>query len=238
MVTDMKWNDFASLYYEQLKDIARKCLYNMKNKSACWDGRINDEDICENAAVDALEAAYINFDDKRGKSPIGYMSTIVHNNVVNELKNEQKSLGESVDTLGDQEENYSFGIYIANLKQCVRESISELSLIDQIVLKYYINNPKTYIVDVKEDLGLSENAISVRKNRAVKQLVSIMKSKAYYDYINAHYQGVGTSYGFLQFKPAVRCTETYVNRIEPQFNLEEVASKFCMLLEQYFHSNQ
>ncbi len=167
--------------------------------------------ICENAAVDALEAAYINFDDKRGKSPIGYMSTIVHNNVVNELKNEQKSLGESVDTLGDQEENYSFGIYIANLKQCVRESISELSLIDQIVLKYYINNPKTYIVDVKEDLGLSENAISVRKNRAVKQLVSIMKSKAYYDYINAHYQGVGTSYGFLQFKPAVRCTETYVN---------------------------
>lgn len=111
-------------------------------------------------------------------------------------------------------------------------------MIDQIVLKYYINNPKTYIVDVKEDLGLSENAISVRKNRAVKQLVSIMKSKAYYDYTNAHYQGVGTSYGFLQFKPAVRCTETYVNRIDPQFNLEEVASKFCMLLEQYFHSNQ
>lgn len=29
MVTDMTWNDFASLYYEQLKDIARKYLYNM-----------------------------------------------------------------------------------------------------------------------------------------------------------------------------------------------------------------
>lgn len=166
------------------------------------------------------------------------MSSIVHNNIVNELKNEQKSHGESVDVLGDKEEDYSFGVYIANLKQCVRESISELSAIDQIVLKYYINNPKTYIADVKEDLGISENAISIRKNRAVKQLASIMKSKAYYDYINAHYQGVGTSYGFLQAVPAVRRTETYVNRIDPQFDLEDVASKFCRFLEQYFHSNR
>ena len=80
MITDMKWNDFASLYYEQLKDIARKYLYNMKNKSAYWNERINEEDICENATVDALEAAYINFDDKRGKSPIVYsrvLSTII-----------------------------------------------------------------------------------------------------------------------------------------------------------------
>lgn len=238
MVTDMTWNDFASLYYEQLKDIARKYLYNMKNKSACWNERINEEDICENATVDALEAAYINFDDKRGKSPIVYMSSIVHNSIVNELKNEQKSHGESVDVLGDKEENYSFGVYIANLKQCVRESISELSAIDQIVLKYYINNPKTYIADVKEDLGISENAISIRKNRAVKQLASIMKRKAYYDYINAHYQGVGTSFGFLQAVPEVGLTDTYVNRIDPQFDLEDVASKFCRFLEQYFHSNR
>lgn len=47
MVTDMTWNDFASLYYEQLKDIARKYLYNMylqpiitqyfiDNKSEIW----------------------------------------------------------------------------------------------------------------------------------------------------------------------------------------------------------
>lgn len=231
MVTDMTWNDFASLYYEQLKDIARKYLYNMKNKSACWDGRINDDDICENAVVDALAAAYINFDDKRGENHIVYMSSIVHNNIVNELKIEQKSLGASVDSLGDQEENYTLGIYIANLKQCVRESISELSVIDQIILKYYINNPKTYIADVKEDFGLSENVISIRKNRAIKQLASIMKSKAYDDYINAQYQGDGTSFGFLQAKPAVRRTENYVNRIDPQFNLEEVASKFCMLFE-------
>lgn len=110
MVTDMTWNDFASLYYGQLKDIAHKYLYNMKNKSACWNGRINEEDICENATVDALEAAYINFDGKKGKGPIVYMSSIVHNNIVNELKNEQKSHGESVDVLGDKEENYSFGV--------------------------------------------------------------------------------------------------------------------------------
>ena len=159
------------------------------------------------------------------------MSSIVHNNIINELKIEQKSLGASVDSLGDQEENYTLGIYIANLKQCVRESISGLSAIDQIILKYYINNPKTYIADVKEDFGLSENVISIRKNRAIKQLASIMKSKAYDDYINAQYQGDGTSFGFLQAKPAVRRTENYVNRIDPQFNLEEVASKFCMLFE-------
>lgn len=49
-----------------------------------------------------------------------------------------------------------------------------------------------------------------------------MKRKAYYDYINAHYQGVGTSFGFLQAVPAVGRTETYVNRIDPQFDLEDV----------------
>lgn len=65
-----------------------------------------------------------------------------------------------------------------------------------------------------------------------------MKRKAYYDYINAHYQGAGTSFGFLQAVPAVGRTDTYVNRIDPQFDLEDVASKFCRFLEQNFHSNR
>ena len=240
MVTDMTWNDFASRYYEQLKDIARMYLYSIKKKSSHWDARINEEDICENATIDTLESAYNKFDSSKEKTHIEYMSRIVHNNIYDELKDVQKYLGASVDNLGDHELVKTAGEistkYNANLKECLYDSISKLKDIDQIIIKYYINNPKTFIADVKEDFkNLSENAISIRKNRAIKQLASLMRGKAYDDYINAQYQGGGTSFGFLQAMPTGRHAETHVNRIDPQFNLNEVTSKFYRFIEQYIH---
>lgn len=88
MVTDMTWQEFSSLYYKQVVEMAHKYLHKMKSQSGFWDRRIDEDILCENAAIDALESGYNKFDSDRGKTHIEYMSRIIHNNVVDELEKE------------------------------------------------------------------------------------------------------------------------------------------------------
>lgn len=222
MVTDMTWQEFSSLYYKQVVEMAHKYLHKMKSQSGFWDRRIDEDILCENAAIDALESGYNKFDSDRGKTHIEYMSRIIHNNVVDELEKEQKSLSMLGDLSDRDEAYYTFkGIVpripemdMDNLKKCLYEAIKQLSPIDQCILGCFLANPKTFVAESMKKLNVSANIISVRKKRALEQLPKLMKMNKT-DYHDMYTGGFG--FGFLQ---AERKESKYINRIDTQFDLD------------------
>lgn len=232
MVTDMTWQEFSSLYYEQVVEMAHKYLHKMKSQSGFWDRRIDEDILCENAAIDALESGYNKFDPDRGKTHIEYMSRIIHNNVVDELKKEQKSLS-MLGTLSDSDEAcYTFEEIVPRipemdmdkLKKCLDEAIKQLSPIDQCILGCFLANPKTFVAESMKKLNISANIISVRKKRALEQLPKLMKMNKT-DYHDMHTGGFG--FGFLQ---AERKDSKYINRIDTQFDLDSTVFALWTIL--------
>lgn len=232
MVTDMTWQEFSSLYYKQVVEMAHKYLHKMKSQSGFWDRRIDEDILCENAAIDALESGYNKFDSDRGKTHIEYMSRIIHNNVVDELEKEQKSLSMLGDLSDSDEAYYTFkGIVpripemdMDKLKKCLYEAIKQLSPIDQCILGCFLANPKTFVAESMKKLNVSANTISVRKKRALEQLPTLMKMNKT-DYHDMHTGGFG--FGFLQ---AVRKEEKYINRIDTQFDLDSTVFALWTIL--------
>lgn len=232
MVTDMTWQEFCSMYYKQVMEIARTYLYKMKRQSGHWDTRIDEEVLCENAAIDALESGYNKFDSDKGKTHIEYMSRIIHNNIVDELEKEQKSLSMLGELSGSDEAYYTFKQMIprisdmdmVKLKNCLYGAIKQLSQIDQCILGCFLADPKTFVAESMKKLNVSANTISVRKKRALEQLPKLMKMNKT-DYDDMHTGGFG--YGFIQVD---KKEDKYTNRIDPQFNLDSTVFALWVIL--------
>ena len=91
MMNDLTWNEFCELYFDTAKHYAGIHLKHWKDKQGDVDRRVDEEYVIDCAVLTALEKTYTHFDSSRGAKITTYLSTIVHNELVDTLKKEQNA---------------------------------------------------------------------------------------------------------------------------------------------------
>ena len=202
MKTDLTWNEFCELYFETARNYAGFHISRLVKKGAP-DKRIDLDYVKDAAVLHALDKAYAHFDSTRGARITTYLSTLVHNEVVDEFNRELKRTAaqEYVDEvktvirmvkkgiLEDEEENTAN----ARVKLIPRllAAIGNLSPSDQVILNYYLEDKSTYIARSVEVLHVRENYVSVRRNRVFALLPKLMEMTRS-EYMRFCYEGSGT----------------------------------------------
>ena len=179
MMTDLTWNEFCELYYETAKVYAETHINRLRAKLGDFDKRVDLEYVRDAAVLSSLEKVYTHFDSKRGTKITSYLSTIVHNEIVDEVSKETKKAAaqQDVDDLKTAIRAYADdGSAEARAKLIPRlmAAISKLSPSDQVILNYYLEDKSSYIARSSEILCVSENYVSVRRNRIFKLLPKLM----------------------------------------------------------------
>lgn len=236
MLMNHSWQDYMEEYYDFAIKQAAQHLKKSKGRFTFWDTRIDEEAIINDAAVDALENAYQNYDPSKGELK-PYLSRAIHNEVANKLKAETNALSRVKDLTPKQENDYTIKdlsreippMTRLKLQNLLRDSIEQLKPIDQTILEKYLENPKTYIENASKSLCIDENLVSVRKTRAIAQLRVIMKPFAqfYRDYEPAYFGGSTTMLQMITVKPV----ERYQNPISPDFDLDKTVQMLLDALE-------
>lgn len=224
------WQNFCMLYYDQAMASAKYHLNKIKGSFHHWDERIDEDVICVDAVMEALQKAFVKFDPSRGSSLTTFLSRIVHNELVNELERETKSLSAQSNISTHQEAEYTFRNIVSaipestmdGLKVRLRSAILKLSPIDQSILGFFLEDPESFVSKSVESLGVTPGFVSVHKNRALAKLPSLMGMTAndYFDLYEDH-----TFAGVKAKKTQKSDSVHYVNLIWPQFNLEGTVLK-------------
>jgi len=230
MDNEISWQDFCSLYYDQAMAVAKYHLEKIKEGASYWDERI-DEDVIEvDAVMEALQKAFAKYEPSRGASLSTFLSRLVHNELVDELAREQKSLATLHGITARQEAEYTFNDMLPripeaameNLKEKLRNAILSLSPIDQSILGFFLEDPHTFVKRSMEELNVNSNFVSVHKNRALSKLPALMgvSSQDYFDLFEEHpYAGVKSG------KKSRSAAVSYKNPVYPEFDLEAAVSK-------------
>ena len=236
MLMNHSWQDYAKENSEFAIEKATQNLKKLKGTFTFWDTRIDEDAIIQDAAIDALENAYQNYDPSKGELK-PYLSRAIHNEVVDKLKAETKALSGVKDLTPKQEVDYSIKdlsreippMTLSKLQQLLRDSIKQLGPIDQAILEQYLKDPKTYIEKASESLCINENLVSVHKTRAIAQLRDIMKPSAhlYHDYEPEYFGGSTTMLEMITVRPV----ERYQNPISPDFDLDKTVQMLLDALE-------
>lgn len=229
------WDSFCDQYFKQAMSSAKYHLDNIKNKSSYWDNRIDEDAIVGDAVSVALEKAFLSFDPSRGTKPTTLLLNIVHNEVVNALRRETKELAHQRDMTARQEKEYTISQMVEripddsmdNLIQKLREAIMQLPPIEQGILDFYLADPRSYIDKSVAALHMAPNAVSVRKNRALKRLPDLMgvSRKEYVDLYEER-----PTIGLVQNK--VRAAGVFINPIYSQFDLDGTVSRLYNVLNE------
>lgn len=230
------WQDYAKENSDFAKEKAAQHLKNLKGRFPFWDTRIDENAIINDAAIDALEKVYRNYDTSKGEL-LPFLNRVIHNEVVDKLRAETKALSEVKELTPRQEVDYSIKdlsreippMTLSKLQQLLRDSIKQLDPIDQTILEKYLENPRNYIEKASEGLCIKKNTVSVRKTRAIDRLRVIMKSSAqlYHDYEPAYFGGSTTMLQMITVKPV----ERYQNPISPDFDLDKTVQMLLDALE-------
>ena len=236
MSSNYNWQDFCALYYDQAILSAKHHLSNIKSQAKYWDERLDEDVLVEDAAMEALQKAFLKYDQSRGASMTTFLSRIAHNELVNELDRETKSLKTLNDITPRQETEVSLRGLVSeipedamnDLKGKLRAAILKLAPVDQSILGFFLEDPSTFVQKSVEALNVSPGYVSVRKNRALAMLPALMGVTAsdYYDLYEEH------TYAGLKMKSAARNAEsTFMNPIDPQFNLDATALKLYDVIQ-------
>ena len=230
MITDITWPQFVAQYYNQAVESARYNLDSIKSTSKFWDDRIDDEDVMLEAVMTSLESTFKKYDPGRGAAPGTLLSNIVRNELVNEIKRASRALGVKGDLTENQEKEYTFREMVdqipddamENLKDRLRSAILQLSPIDQSILGFFLDDPRTFVEESMKALNVTANYVSVHKNRALAKLPSLMGvSKT--DYFDMYENR--TTMGYLQALTNKATEISYTNPVCPEFDLAGTVSR-------------
>ncbi len=220
------WQDFCSLYYDQAVSIAKCNLGKIRQTSTRWNERIDEDVMAEDAAIDALQTAFGKYDPTRGASVTTYLSRLIHNELVDALRREARHIPSGSELNESQEADYTLKSVVAqipdtamnNLKEKLRAAILKLSPVDQSILAFFIDDPRTFVDKSVRVLNITPNVVSVRKNRALAKLPDLM-GVSREEYFGLYEER--TFAGFLQKRvPASIPRTSYTNPVFPQFDLD------------------
>ena len=232
MITGITLEQFLAQDYNLALESARYNLNRIKSTSKFWDDRINEDDIIREAAKNSLEKTFNNYNPTRGAAPETLLTNIVRNEVVNELKKASKFLGVRGKLTEKQEKEYTFSEMVEqipddameDLKGKLRSAILKLEPIDQAILGFFLDDPRTFVEKSTKALNITANNVSVRKSRVLAQLPSLMRvSKA--DYRDMYRNTEYISFGFIQARSNNVAKRPYTNPVYPMFDLDSTVSK-------------
>jgi len=185
MKTEMTWNEFCELYYDTAKRAAEVNLTKLGRKLGQIDPHVDLDYVRDTAVLEAMEKAYTHYDSSKGTKITTFLSTLVHNAVVDTLEKESKAAAKQQDiddvktvvkAIAEEEADGTDGAEARKkLIPRLRAAMDKLSASDQIILFYYLEDRKSYIAKSVEALKVSENFVSVRRNRIFKQLPKLME---------------------------------------------------------------
>ena len=250
MKTEWTWNEFCELYYDTAKKSAEIYLQKQVRKLGGVDRRVDLDYVRDSAALTAMEKAYAHFDTSRGAKITTFLSTLVHNEIVDQLEKESKAAAaqrdiddvkSAIKALALAEVGSSdAGSAAARAKLIprLRAAIDKLSPGDQIILNYYLEDKDTYVAKSVHALQVSENYVSVRRHRIFKLLPTLMEmTKADYQRFCYDYEGGAFAGGSLLNNDSVlfemtltRRRITPVNPIQPSLDSEIMAARLVLEL--------
>lgn len=250
MKTEWTWNEFCELYYDTAKKSAEIYLQKQVRKLGGVDRRVDLDYVRDSAALTAMEKAYAHFDASRGAKITTFLSTLVHNEIVDQLEKESKAAAaqrdiddvkSAIKALALAEVGSSdAGSAAARAKLIprLRAAIDKLSPGDQIILNYYLEDKDTYVAKSVHALQVSENYVSVRRHRIFKLLPTLMEmTKADYQRFCYDYEGGAFAGGSLLNNDSVlfemtltRRRITPVNPIQPSLDSEIMAARLVLEL--------
>ena len=250
MKTEWTWNEFCELYYDTAKKSAEINLQKQVRKLKGVDRRVDLDYVRDSAALTAMEKAYAHFDASRGAKITTFLSTLVHNEIVDQLEKESKAAAAQRDI--DEVKSAIKALALAEVGSSdagsaaarakliprLRAAIDKLSPGDQIILNYYLEDKDTYVAKSVHALQVSENYVSVRRHRIFKQLPTLMEmTKADYQRFCYDYEGGAFAGGGLLNNDSVlfemtltRRRITPVNPIQPSLDLEIMAARLVVEL--------
>ena len=251
MKTEWTWNEFCELYYDTAKKSAEIYLQKQVRKLKGVDRRVDLDYVRDSAALTAMEKAYAHFDASRGAKITTFLSTLVHNEIVDQLEKESKAAAVQQDIndvktavkalkalANEAPSDAGSAAARAKLIPRLRAAIDKLSPGDQIILNYYLEDKDTYVAKSVHALQVSENYVSVRRFRIFKQLPALMEmTKADYQRFCYDYEGGAFAGGGLMNNDSVlfemtltRQRITPVNPIQPSLDLEIMAARLVVEL--------
>ena len=251
MKTEWTWNEFCELYYDSAKKSAEIHLQKQVRKLKGVDRRVDLDYVRDSAALTAMEKAYAHFDASRGAKITTFLSTLVHNEIVDQLEKESKAAAVQQDiddvktavkalkALADEAPSDTGSSDArAKLIPRLRAAIDKLSPGDQVILNYYLEDKDTYVAKSVHALQVSENYVSVRRHRIFKLLPSLMEmTKADYQRFCYDYEGGAFAGGGLMNNDSVLFEMTLtrrrispVNPIRPSLDLEIMAARLVVEL--------
>ena len=200
MKTEWTWNEFCELYYDTAKKSAEFYLQKQVRKLGGMDRRVDLDYVRDSAALTAMEKAYAHFDTSRGAKITTYLSTLVHNEIVDLLEKESKAAAAQRDiddvksairALADEgSSDAGSSDARARLIPRLQAAIDKLSPSDQVILNYYLEDKASYVAKSVHALQVSENYVSVRRHRIFKLLPTLMEmSRADYNRFCYEYEG-------------------------------------------------
>ena len=249
MKTEWTWNEFCELYYDTAKKSAEIYLQKQVRKLKGVDRRVDLDYVRDSAALTAMEKAYAHYDASRGARITTYLSTLVHNEVVDQLEKESKAAAvqrdiddvkaavKALKALADEAPSDTGSSDArAKLIPRLRAAIDKLSPGDQIILNYYLEDKDTYVAKSVHALQVSENYVSVRRFRIFKLLPSLMEmTKADYQRFCYDYEGGAFAGGNLLNNDSVlfemaltRRRISPVNPILPSLDPEIMAARLVV----------
>lgn len=229
-VTSTSWQDFCLLYYDQAMASARYHLGKMKSAQAAWDCRMDEDALAVDAVMEALQKAFVKYDPARGASISTFLSRLVHNELADALEKEIRRLAacNCRDMTDGQEAEYTFKEMVTSIPEKameqlivkLRAAILRLSPVDQSILGFFMEDPKTFVERSVRQLGVTADYVSVHKNRALAKLPALMgmDAKDYFDLYEEH-QFAGITHYHISFDKFTEC-QTYNNPVCPQFDLD------------------
>lgn len=248
MMTDLTWNEFCELYFETARGYADTYIAKMLKKGTP-NKRVDLAYVKDSAVLSALVKSYTHFDSRKGTRIKSFISTLVHNEIVDELNKESKRTAEQRDVadvitdirgkktvLSVENDDRSPDARVELIPR-LRAAIEKLSPSDQVILNYYLEDKSSYIARSVETLKVSENYVSVRRNRLFSILPKLMEMTRR-DYMQFCYEGNGALLGsenYLQFNVVYNKYITVKsslrpNPILPSLDLEDMAEKLAGLV--------
>ena len=184
MTTDLNWNEFCELYYDTAKTSAEVHLQRLIKKNGMPDKRVDLDYVKDSAVLSSLEKAFAHYDSSRGAKITTYISTLVHNEIVDEMTKETKrstvqqdidDFKTAVKTAARSSSDDDSSEALENLIPRLRAAIEKLSPSDQVILNFYLEDKSKYIARSVEALHISENYVSIRRYYIFKRLPKLME---------------------------------------------------------------
>lgn len=235
MVTDITWNEFCELYYENARCNAEMHLGRIRGKIGGFDKRVDVDFVIDSAVLSGLEKTYRNYDCTRGVKITSYLSTIVHNELVDVLEKETGEASKKAEIEDFRQSVKEFGEDMsdeARLKLLVKltDAISLLSASDQLILNNYLDDKSGYVAASAAALGISENYVSVRRKRIFEMLPKLMnvtrkQYQMYYSLDNVALSSAFRTSALPNFVSGAGNNEGAFNFLAPSLSPRLIAAK-------------